>query len=205
MMKKTKTDLRVLRTQNNITNAFIDLLEMKDFEDITVKDITTRGNMNRGTFYAHYLDKYDLMDKCKEELLNGMYEIISKNISEVVEKVDEQNDVSEPFSITVRMLEYINEQSRMMKILLVTNGDLSFQHKMKEIIFQLFNNNLGGGNFDKNTLVPSSYVISYIASANIGVIQEWLGRDKQESPEEIARIISAITVNGPLFALGVKK
>ncbi len=52
-------------------------------------------------------------------------------------------------------------------------------------------------------LVPGEYLASYIASAHFGVIQEWLDRGRQESPEEMARILVNITFHGPLFAAGI--
>ena len=60
-MRNNNTDLRIIRTKESIREALVELIEEKGFEAITVKDITTRAKINRGTFYAHYQDKYDLM------------------------------------------------------------------------------------------------------------------------------------------------
>lgn len=57
----------------------------------------------------------------------------------------------------------------------------------------------------ENFLVPGDYLASYIASAHIGVIQQWLNSGRKESPEEMAKIFSIITFNGPFFAAGLKK
>lgn len=66
-----KLDPRVIRTRHSIISAFIDLSEKKDFEDITVKDITEKAMVNRATFYNHFLDKYDLMEKALNEEVAG--------------------------------------------------------------------------------------------------------------------------------------
>ena len=58
---------------------------------------------------------------------------------------------------------------------------------------------------EENLLVPGHYLISYIASAHIGGTQQSLNRGRQETPQEMARILSTITVNGPFFAAGLKK
>ena len=68
-MTQTKTDPRVLRTRKLIMDSFIDLSEKKEFTDITVKDITTEAMINRATFYYHFEDKYDLMEKALSEVL----------------------------------------------------------------------------------------------------------------------------------------
>jgi AcrR family transcriptional regulator len=66
-------DPRAVRTKNLIKASFAKLLEEKDFKYITIKDITTEATINRATFYAHYIDKYILLEEliveCFEEML----------------------------------------------------------------------------------------------------------------------------------------
>jgi AcrR family transcriptional regulator len=57
-----KLDPRVKRTRGLIEQAFTDLLGEKDFQSITVQDITERAEVNRATFYAHFPDKYALLE-----------------------------------------------------------------------------------------------------------------------------------------------
>ena len=52
-------DRRVRKTQSAIKKAFIQLLKQKDLDHITIHDITEAADINRGTFYLHYEDKYD--------------------------------------------------------------------------------------------------------------------------------------------------
>ncbi len=60
---ESRTDPRVARTHKLLVDAFIELLSEKDFEDITVQDIAARATVNRATFYAHFADKYALVDE----------------------------------------------------------------------------------------------------------------------------------------------
>jgi len=62
-MTSSKTDLRVIRTRKLIMDSFITLSSKKEFKDITVKDITTEAMINRATFYYHFEDIYDLLEK----------------------------------------------------------------------------------------------------------------------------------------------
>jgi AcrR family transcriptional regulator len=50
-------------------DSFIELSGKQEFKDITVKDITTEANINRATFYYHFEDIYDLLDKALSEVL----------------------------------------------------------------------------------------------------------------------------------------
>lgn len=68
-MDQVKTDPRIIRTRKLIMDTFIDLSSKKEFKDITVKDITTEAMINRATFYYHFEDIYDLLDKALSEVL----------------------------------------------------------------------------------------------------------------------------------------
>lgn len=61
LTQKTE-DPRVLRTRQLIERAFEDLLNERGFQSLRVQDITDRAGINRATFYAHFTDKYDLMN-----------------------------------------------------------------------------------------------------------------------------------------------
>lgn len=69
-MEKEKTDPRVLRTRKLIMDSFIELSSKKEFKDITIKDITTEAMINRATFYYHFQDIYDLLEKALSEVLS---------------------------------------------------------------------------------------------------------------------------------------
>ncbi|WP_314588197.1 TetR/AcrR family transcriptional regulator [Paenibacillus terrigena] len=84
-MTQSKTDPRVLRTRKLIMDSFIELSGKKEFKDITVKDITTEAKINRATFYYHFEDIYDLLDKSLSEVLLINLNVIDFEKSELNE------------------------------------------------------------------------------------------------------------------------
>jgi len=62
MLPKEKIDPRVIRTHQSIEQAFLQLIDQKGFQSISVQDITALAGVNRATFYAHFPDKYALLD-----------------------------------------------------------------------------------------------------------------------------------------------
>ena len=60
------------RTKQLIQKSFIQIVEGKSFEAITVGDITKKANINRGTFYLHYQDKFDLLDQIEHQLFEDL-------------------------------------------------------------------------------------------------------------------------------------
>jgi len=63
VMDEERLDPRVKRTRSLILAAFDELLPEKGFQSLTVQDITNKAEINRATFYAHFADKYDLLDQ----------------------------------------------------------------------------------------------------------------------------------------------
>jgi len=61
-IEEERLDPRVKRTRSLILRAFEDLLAEKNFESISVQDVTEKAEINRATFYAHFPDKYALLD-----------------------------------------------------------------------------------------------------------------------------------------------
>jgi len=86
-MTESNTDPRILRTRKLIMDSFIELSGEKEFKDITVKDITKEAMINRATFYYHFEDIYDLLDKVLSEVL-----LINLNSNDF--KKDEINEES---------------------------------------------------------------------------------------------------------------
>jgi AcrR family transcriptional regulator len=63
-----EADPRVKRTRKLLQDAFMSLLVEKGFHAISVQDVAERATLNRATFYAHFEDKYALMDYVAREL-----------------------------------------------------------------------------------------------------------------------------------------
>ena len=65
-----KEDRRVRRTKKLLTQALTQLLQEKQINEITVKELTDLADMNRGTFYLYYKDMFDMLEKIED----GMFE-----------------------------------------------------------------------------------------------------------------------------------
>ena len=78
-----KTDLRIRRTKKSIRDAFFELIDENGFDSVTVKDITDRALISRNTFYLHYEDKFDLLNKISNELMRKVYWRVSKDLIKI--------------------------------------------------------------------------------------------------------------------------
>ena len=72
--EEEKLDPRVKRTRSLILQSFEGLLAEKGFETISVQDVTDKAEINRATFYAHFSDKYELLDRSISQMFMQMIE-----------------------------------------------------------------------------------------------------------------------------------
>lgn len=197
-------DARIIRSKEAIRNALIRLIEDRDFEEITVRDIAKEAKINRGTFYTHYEDKHDLMKECQKEIMEGMSSIAKQKLEFTVSKQRDDSQAEIP-SPAITIFEFLDENKVIMKALLGPKGDLTFQMALRDFIWKtLFKDEQHQFFKEDALLVPEKYIASYIAFAHIGVIQQWLANGSVESPREMARILSTININGPFVAAGLK-
>jgi AcrR family transcriptional regulator len=83
----TRIDPRVIRTRKLLLDAFLSLQAEKAFDDITVQDIAARATVNRATFYAHFVDKYALVD---ELIRDGFTQMLLQRMATRAGSIEEQ-------------------------------------------------------------------------------------------------------------------
>lgn len=199
-MVKSSADRRTVRTKNMIKDAFIKLLSQKGFNSISITEITEKADINRGTFYLHYKDKYDLMEKLENELVENLHAII-ESVSYIDLMAAENRNKPAPF--LVKIFEFFKENNVFIKSLLGPKGDPIFHSKLKRTIENnLFENIIKTFN-NYNITIPKKYFVNYIVSAHIGVIQQWLEDGMEESPEDMALILTKMFYQGPYKTVAV--
>ena len=77
-MSEKTADRRVRRTKKHLRQALTKLLLEKELKDISVLELTELADINRGTFYLHYRDIYDLYEKTEGEILDKFNNIIKR-------------------------------------------------------------------------------------------------------------------------------
>ena len=73
----TKNNSRRRESREKICKVFVQLLQTEELNQITVSDICKKADVNRSTFYANYLDVYDLADQLRAELESQFTELFS--------------------------------------------------------------------------------------------------------------------------------
>jgi AcrR family transcriptional regulator len=199
MLTESSIDRRKVRTKVAIRTALVDLIEEKGFDGLSVSDIATRADINRGTFYLHYKDKFDLLEQTEAEIIQKIEEIILQ--ANALNFAD-FNSVDKPLPVVVTLFEYLKENSALMHAILGLKGGVAFQTRLRETVEKNVKLGFLAGMKAENFLVPSEYLISYVLSAHFGVIQTWLQKGCTESPHKMAIILSKLSKDGPIRNTG---
>ena len=104
-MEEKKMDRRVKYSLMVIRKSFITLLKKKPISKITIKEICDVADVNRATFYAHYLDQYDLLHQIEQDLIDEINQYLyghdlNANLSAVSE---------EPIELLDKILQYVKD------------------------------------------------------------------------------------------------
>ena len=199
MKAKQTVDRRIARTRLAIREALVGLIKEKWFDALTVRDIVLLANINRGTFYLHYKDKFDLLEKTETEILNEIYQIFIKTSSI---GFDDDHVTDQLQELIISLLVYVKDHAELMHAILGLQGDYSLVKRFRVMLDQNLKLGVLSGFKEENFLVPKEYLIAYIIQAHLGVLQSWLGSGCQEPPAEIARILFQLSFNGPMRAAG---
>ncbi len=175
------------RTRSAIREAFIGLIEETGFDRVSVRQIGERAGIHRGTFYLHYLDKYDLMEQLQHELLEGFRQVLVVPIDfgEVYRHSTEKLAYP-PF---VAIFAYFDQNADLFRLLSGAKGEAGFSEKLKKTVIRSFRRKLENGRiFERFPAIPADYFTAYTASLLLGVVEAWLERRQPESAEELAVI-----------------
>ena len=202
-MRSFYNDERVIKTKKLIKIALSELIQEKGFDHVTITDLTQRANINRGTFYLHYQDKYDLLEKFENEVLDD----INTNAENFIKSIKDIDFLGEDFSNEIKpfinkVFTYIKENYIIMKVILGPKSDMRFQNKIKKALNILLTEKGWDNYFDsQNTFVSKNYFISYLVSAHIGVIRQWIDSGMNESAANMAEMISKMFFLGPFNSI----
>lgn len=196
-MRESITDRRIIRTRKAIRDALTALMKEKSFDEITVSDLTARANINRGTFYLHYKDKYDMLEQSEAEILEGVKNI--RGPRKIFQRVDiaDFDYMNQPLPIVTELFRYLQENAEFVSVILGSKGDPGFHVKLKEAMRETMSEGILSRLDEEELIVPLGYLSAYAISAQIGVIQHWLDTGMKESPDEVSVILSRLVFSNP--------
>lgn len=174
----TKNNKKRRESQHKIESIFIELLQEKEVQQITVIEICKKAHLNRTTFYSNYLDIYDLVDKIGTNLIQDLHDLYSDE--------EQSHYNSHDF---LKLFYHIKENQLFYKTYFKLGLDLKFEPAIydKKLAKELYD--------DKHI----DYHIQYSRAGITAIIKHWLNNGCDISPEELFEILKDEYKNKPDF------
>ena len=193
ILPKTNEDRRIRKTKQLLRQSFASLLAEKPLEDITVKELTEHADINRGTFYCHYKDIYDLKDQIERELFDEFVAVIDGY------GVDNLRRELQPVMVDVfRFLQRNREFSMVLSAYKTDN--LFFAWVRSEI----FRRGLSEWQriYGFQASLQWDYYLDFVVAGCVTMLQSWIKREMRETPEEMGTLAARFILYGPGEVLG---
>ncbi|RXK17950.1 TetR/AcrR family transcriptional regulator [Macrococcus sp. DPC7161] len=164
-----------------IENSLVNLMDEYRFREITIKMLCTEANINRSTFYAYYLDKYDLLDSMIDFHIENIINMVKTKTEGITNAQNKQIYVKNYINA---LFQYIYENQRFFKILITKHPAQNFTQKLIGSLRQSYSEII-----NQFHLKNPDYFVNYTIGGQFGVLFFWLQQDCKEHPCEISDIV----------------
>lgn len=184
-----KAESKYYNTALLMNQALIELLNKKEYEFITIKEICAKAGVNRSTFYLHYETKEDLLEECLENTNKNFLTYFDNANNDFVDKITTcpkedliliTHDYLSPYLKFIKENKIIHQVAVKHKVIM--NSDKKF-NLMNKYIFKPILNRFG---VDEKS---SKYIILYYLNGVNAIINEWILNDCKDEIEFIEKII----------------
>ena len=184
---------RVLATKKLLRNALLTLLNEKPLRNITVKELCARAQLNRGTFYAHYRDVYDLMEQIEDEMKTAFFAAL--------EPVMSDPEQLSPPKMTKKIFECIEENADLCRVAIGPYGDREFTRLLlRESRERNVQRCLRA--FPNADRWQIEAYFTFVSGGCYALMDRWIRRDMKENSADLADAAEKIMEMGIAFLQG---
>ena len=178
---------RVRRTRTRLQQAMLELLQEKDARSITVQELAERADVNRGTFYAHYKDVFDLIDQMEAELFERLGSLLSSYSTQ-----DLQTGLT---PLLTDVFRFVRDDPVLHLVLLDQRTQDAFFRRLDQLIYQKCREDWQGLFLPVDQQLWGC-CLDFLVSGAVGLARGWMGRGFREEPEQMAQLANRLILNG---------
>lgn len=180
-----KENRRVRYTRMALRESLLALLQEMPINRITVSKVCEQADVNRSTFYLYYKDVYDLLDQIQGEFMAEL-EAVMKTITIMVPTTQ----------ILRKIYEVIYKNRDLCRVIFGRYGDKEFMKRIGDFPKEQFVKNWKQNNQDNLDEHTLAYLYTFNTYTNIGVIDQWCASNFNETPEQLAHLVSKLMMGG---------
>ncbi|MEB7733524.1 TetR/AcrR family transcriptional regulator [Mammaliicoccus sciuri] len=189
-------DRRVRKSKRAIKQAFIQLLTENNLDRITIQQISNLADVNRGTFYLNYEDKYALLDEMENEQIEEIKGYVDIRKMDLSTKTSDR--IIEEFANKVikNVITHIEQNMEFYQVILNLERKSQIEEQLADIVRSNIKHLIG--NKDNVFGIPENYYLSYVVGSMMSMIKYWVSDENRVSVEELVNYVSTIASTGPL-------
>lgn len=185
-----KNESKYFNTAVRMDEALISLLEKKDFEYITIKEICETAGVNRSTFYLHYENTSDRLRETTAHITNSFFSYFSKDSRNVSQRF-QTGELKELIFITpeylMPYLTFIKENQRVFKTAIKQFGSMGFDGLYRDLLKDIFDPVLTRYGIPEN---ERNYILKFYLIGITAIVMEWLDNNCSDSIAFVSKIIT---------------
>lgn len=186
-MVQKEQDRRVRRTRKQLQTALATLMREKELKDITVRELADLADVNRGTFYSHYKDLYDMRDQVEEELFQQLCGVLSTYDSQSL-----QEDLT---PLLMAVFGFVLDNREIFVTILGQREEERFFIRLRSLIYDKYLREWNGI-YDLGTASSTNYFLEFVVSGVVGLARAWARGGMVERPEEMAALVGQLIMGG---------
>lgn len=176
-----KNPQRQTQSKAKIQAALQDLLNQKTFDQISVSGICQRAGINRGTFYLHYLDKFDLVDQLAHDLKEEVFAIL-----------EQRQEPTNNKSHLLASLDHLKAHYQLIQSL-VKVPQLNFLEQVQLFMEKIWQEHPDFGNrIVQQPQFKPDYARAVLISSIHAILEHWILTDCQDDSQDIADMLWSI-------------
>lgn len=185
-------DRRSARTRLALREALAQEIHATgDLSRVTVTGVTERADVTRRTFYSHYKDIPALVCTVENEVVEDLAPLVQGISNVTLSELEEAIKAFRPCPGATDVLGYFRENGTLLAALLGDGGDPAFSEKIKRMVSEVVEDRAREG-FSPAVAAGFDYYLTFVISAEVGVLVRWLTTGMEESDEMMARIMTAL-------------
>ena len=175
------THKNAVRSRQMIKKAFAEMLNEKDISKITVTDIVEKAGISRGTFYAHYMDVYDLYNAIQSNMMEA--------VKETIEQVGAKTILLNPTEVLSQAFHFLDEKKFYYKLFITSSRSDALVMRIISYIGDALSSTIDGS-FSETERKEINLFLYYSLGATENIVKAWLDEKISIKAEDCAALIA---------------
>lgn len=174
-----KENIGYQKTHQRIKDCLLTLLDEYEMKEITISRLCMEVKINRSTFYAHFMDIYDVLEQIEKELEQELFDVYDQQYERGSDLISSK--------YVIIMMDHIQKNQKFYRALFSDSSINALDENMKMLYESIFKEL-----FERIGLTERQgmFYFIYFKAGFLAILRQWLKDDCPETPEELARILT---------------